>query len=46
MYFSRHVNYYYYTCLMACDCTAWVSQDWKGKTSLDLNEVTDDEVLG
>jgi len=46
----RLCNYYYYTRLTASfpeqRFTTWVSQNQKGKTSLDLSEARDDGVWG
>jgi len=46
--FSVNQNYYYYYCnhLTASFRTTWVNRHQKGKTSLDLNEATDNGVFG
>jgi len=45
---ARNILYYYYynSCLTAFSWTTGVSWYQKGKTSLDLHEARDDEVLG
>jgi len=47
---SGHFSILSYYCCCCCyglfSTTTWVSRDWKGKTSLDLNEARDDGVLG
>ena len=47
---SGHFSILSYCCCCCCcglfSTTTWVSRDWKGKTSLDLNEARDDGVWG
>jgi len=43
--FHLYYYYYYYTFNGLFSRTTWVSQNQKGKTTLDLNEARDDGVL-
>jgi len=44
--YSSTICIYYYYCSRLTTRTTWVSRYEKGKTSLDLNDVRDDGVLG